>query len=156
MHKLTVLGGIIWQTRDNPEYYLGKDAKIVLDEVNPNDKYHAQFIEPIDPLLRGEISEGFSETELDGHWFKTKYVPVRGLKGPGGEFDPNYVTGIIGLSMDLTKMHATELELQERESQNRILQANEQAAKEASTLKSEFLASMSHGLCYSRMACIVS
>jgi signal transduction histidine kinase len=65
-------------------------------------------------------------------------------KGPGGKNGANHVTGIIGLSMDMTKMHATELELRERERQNRILLANENAAKEASKLKSDFLASMSH------------
>ncbi|KAF8241736.1 hypothetical protein K440DRAFT_568201 [Wilcoxina mikolae CBS 423.85] len=135
-------GGIIWQTRDNPGYYIGKDIKDIFDEIDPNDKYHHQFLEPIDLLLRGEISEGFTETELDGHWFKTKYVPMK--KGPSGKNDAKYVTGIIGLSMDMTKMHATELELRERERQNRILLANENAAKEASKLKSDFLASMSH------------
>ncbi|KAF8536503.1 hypothetical protein BDD12DRAFT_748293 [Trichophaea hybrida] len=141
--RFTLLeGGIIWQTRDNPGYYIGKDIKDIFDEIDPNDKYHHQFLEPIEPLLRGEISEGFTETELDGHWFKTKYVTMK--KGPSGKNDAKNVTGIIGLSMDMTKMHATELELRERERQNRILLANENAAKEASKLKSDFLASMSH------------
>jgi hypothetical protein len=50
----------------------------------------------------------------------------------GRKIDPDVVTGVIGFSMDNTIMRAYELELRERESQNRILQANENAAKEAS------------------------
>lgn len=114
----------------------------MFDEVDPDDPNHRQFLEPIEPLLRGEISEGFTTTQLDNHWFRTKYVPTR--KGAGGKNSAEHVTGIIGLSMDVTKMHATELELRERERQNRVLQANENAAKQASKLKSDFLASMSH------------
>jgi signal transduction histidine kinase len=110
--------------------------------MGPDDQYHHVFLEPIDRLLRGEMAEDFTEAELDGHWFRTKYVPL--YKGPNGSKDAKHVTGIIGLSMDMTKMHATELELRERERQNRILLANENAAKEASKLKSDFLASMSH------------
>lgn len=135
-------GGIVWQTRDNPGYYLGKDINKIFDEIDPDDPHHKRFLEPIEPLLRGEISEGFTTTKLDDHWFRTKYVPMH--KGSDGKNGAEHVTGIIGLSMDVTKMHATELELRERERQNRVLQANENAAKQASKLKSEFLASMSH------------
>ncbi|KAI5799045.1 hypothetical protein EDC01DRAFT_28541 [Geopyxis carbonaria] len=145
--RVTLLeGGIIWKTRDDPLYYYGKDVKDIIGEKESekeNDHYK-RFLDPVDPLLRGEMQEGFSEAELGGHWFRTKYVPIMGKKGPAGVDDPNYVAGVIGLSMDVTQMHATEMELQERERQNRVLQANESAAKEASKLKSEFLASMSH------------
>ena len=142
--KKSLAGGIAWSERTDPELYYGRDIDEVLEKIDPDDSYRTKFTEPIEPLLRGETSEGSSETEMGNQWYKTKYVPVRGKKGPGGQFDPNYVTGVIGLSMDVTQMHATEIELSERESQNRILQANESAAKEASKLKSEFLASMSH------------
>jgi len=95
-------------------------------------------------VLLGEINEWFGDCEFNGQWFSNKFVPVRGLRGPCGEFDPNHVTDVICLSMDVTAIYHTERELQERERQNRVLQANEAAAREASKLKSEFLASMSH------------
>lgn len=135
-------GGFVWRTGEDPEFYLGKDIRQILAE---NDmKQAAEFLEPIDPLLRGDITEGHSQVEVDGRWIKTKYIPMFGKKGTDGQDDPDNVTGVIGLSIDNTEIHVTELELQERQRQNRILQAEERAAKEASKLKSEFLASMSH------------
>lgn len=131
----------MWRTREEPELYRGKDIREIIEENTVTRA--AEFLDPLDPLLRGDITEGHSEVELDGRWIKTKYVPILG-KGADGQEDPDHVVGVIGLSMDNTEIHVTELELQERQRQNRILQAEERAAKEASKLKSEFLASMSH------------
>lgn len=131
----------MWRTREEPELYRGKDIREIIEENTVTRA--AEFLDPLDPLLRGDITEGHSEVELDGRWIKTKYVPIL-RKGADGQEDPDHVVGVIGLSMDNTEIHVTELELQERQRQNRILQAEERAAKEASKLKSEFLASMSH------------
>lgn len=139
---MTGPGGFIWRSGEEPGLYRGKDIREILEENGV--KQAAEFLEPIDPLLRGDITEGHSEVELDGRWLKTKYVPILGKTGVDGTDDPDNVTGVIGLSIDNTEIHDTELELQERQRQNRILQAQEQAAKAASKLKSEFLASMSH------------
>lgn len=122
---------------DHPEAYIGKDVESVF-------KDWPQFCAPLGPLLKGETSEAYTEMEVDGRWFKTKYVQVRGKKGGGGHFDPSCVTGVIGLSLDTTEMRRAEKELEEQFRQNQVLSANESAAKEASKLKSEFLASMSH------------
>lgn len=53
-----------------------------------------------------------------------------------------YVTGIIGISMDVTELKEREADLQSQEKENIRLLSAETAAKEASRLKSQFLANM--------------
>jgi FtsZ-binding cell division protein ZapB len=64
-----------------------------------------------------------------------------------GEF-PNVgsditVDGVIGVIMDVTELKAKEEDLQVQAKEKRQLIANEAAAKEASRLKSQFLANVS-------------
>ncbi|KAA8894847.1 hypothetical protein FN846DRAFT_912437 [Sphaerosporella brunnea] len=133
-----ILGGYFHDYRD----VVGRHINDVLRELDPENKYGGA--DPIGPLLRGEITEALGQQVVHGRHFQTRYVSVRGRKGPGGGFDPNYVAGVIGISMDVSRQWATEQRLREREAQNAKLMADEAAAREASKLKSEFLASMSH------------
>jgi hypothetical protein len=132
------LGGYI----QDPVVYLGRPINDVFEELDPENKYGC--VDPIAPLLRGEITEAHCRHVVAGRHYETRYVSIRGRKGPGGGYDPDYVCGVIGICMDVSRQWATEQELRERERQNAKLRADEAAAREASKLKSEFLASMSH------------
>lgn len=137
-YLITLLeGGKIWDTANQPLACKGSNIYDLFKDCN-------EFLEPIESILRGSERELFSETCLNGRWLKTKYVPMLGKKGSAGLYDKNYVGGIIGVSVDVTEIHNTSIELEARERENQVLVANESAAKEASKLKSEFLASMSH------------
>lgn len=135
--NITLLEGKIWDLEDTADSYIGTSIRDLFRD-------WPQFLEPIGKILEGEASESHSEMELDGRWFKTKYVPILGKKGSAGQYDEDYVAGIIGVSLNTTEVHKASLELKAIDRENQILVANESAAKEASKLKSEFLASMSH------------
>lgn len=136
-HITLLEGSIIWDLHDIAESYIGTDIYDLFQDC-------PKFLQPIESILKGLESELYSEIELNGRWFRTKYVPILGKKGSAGQYDNNFVAGIIGVSLDTTEMHNASLELEARERENQVLIANESAAKEASKLKSEFLASMSH------------
>lgn len=136
-HITLLEGSIIWDLHDTADSYIGTNIYDLFQDC-------PKFLEPIESILRGQESELYTETELNGRWFRTKYVPILGKKGSAGQYDNNFVAGIIGVSLDTTEVHNASMELEARERENQILIANESAAKEASKLKSEFLASMSH------------
>lgn len=151
-HITLLEGSIIWDLHDTAESYIGTDIYDLFQDC-------PEFLYPIESILKGRESELFSETELNGQWFRTKYVPILGKKGSAGQYDKNYVAGIIGVSLDTTEVHTASIELEARQQENQVLAANESAAKEASKLKSEFLASMSHEIrtfVFPFLNCVVS
>ncbi|KAG9245730.1 hsp90-like protein [Calycina marina] len=99
---------------------------------------------PIEEILNGKCMEAVREHNIDGRWYSTKFVPVLGGKGSGGQQNDGYIDGVIGVSMDMTEIKDREESLERQERENIRLLANEAAAKEASRLKSQFLANMSH------------
>ena len=101
---------------------------------------------PIEAILNGLAKESVSEHHIDGNgrWFRTRFVPILGKKGNGGNVDDDYVDGVVGISMDVTDLKERDAELQSQEKENIRLLSAENAAKEASSLKSQFLANMSH------------
>jgi signal transduction histidine kinase len=96
-----------------------------------------QYKESIERILNGQSSFEASEFESRGRWYRSRLVPQRGRKCAGGKMDNACVDGLVAISMDFT-------ELKKKEQDNVRLLANEAAAKEASRLKSNFLACMSH------------
>lgn len=104
------------------------------------------YKKPIEEVLDGAAKEQVTEHHIDGNgrWFRTRFVPILGKKGHGGDIDESFVDGVIGVSMDVTEVKETEANLQSQEEENTRLLSNEAAAKEASRLKSQFLANMSH------------
>lgn len=56
------------------------------------------------------------------------------------------VVGVIGIFMDVSELKAKEKDLKVQAKEKRQLVANEAAAKEASRLKSQFLANVSPGI----------
>ena len=95
------------------------------------------YKKPIEGILGGEQKEQISEHQIDGNgrWFRTRFVPT---------FNDGQVDGVIGVSMDVTESKDREAELHSQEKENLRLLSAENAAKEASRLKSQFLANMSH------------
>ncbi|CUS10526.1 unnamed protein product [Tuber aestivum] len=137
-NRITLLeGGEIWETANAPKAAIGSNIYDLFKDCT-------EFLSPIGDVLQGKEEELFSEAALYGRWLKTKYVPILGKKGTAGQYDKDYISGIIGVSVDVTEIHNKSIELEARERENQVLVANESAAKEASKLKSEFLASMSH------------
>ena len=97
---------------------------------------------PIEAILDGKSKEQTQEHHIDGNgrWFRTRFVPVTTPKDEPEEGDS--ISGIIGISMDVTELKKREADLQSQEKENIRLLSAETAAKEASRLKSQFLANM--------------
>ncbi|KAG0137519.1 hypothetical protein HOY82DRAFT_375727 [Tuber indicum] len=136
-HITLLEGGAIWEAANASKAVRGSNIYDLFKDCT-------EFLSPIEDVLEGRERELFSEAALHGRWLKTKYVPILGKKGIAGQYDVSYIGGIIGVSVDVTEIHNKSMELEARERENQVLVANESAAKEASKLKSEFLASMSH------------
>ncbi len=80
---------------------------------------------------------------VEERWYRTRLIPILG-KGDRTEGDgDNVVEGVMGLIMDVTELKAREQHIQTQAQEKRQLVANEAAAKEASRLKSQFLANVS-------------
>lgn len=120
--------------------FIGKSIyDIVSKEENP------EFYTPLEGILNGTITEEKNtEYNMNGRCLRTTYVPIKGQEDSFGKFNEDLVTGVIGICVDITDRVNTLQELADRERENQILMANERAAKDASKLKSDFLASMSH------------
>ena len=101
-------------------------------------------LQPIEDILTGKVMEDVHEHEIDGRWYRTRFVPILGRKVNGVLRNEKYIDGVIAVSMDITEIKDREIELHQQEKENSRLLANEAAAKEASRLKSQFLANMSH------------
>ena len=97
---------------------------------------------PIEAILDGKSKEQTQEHHVDGNnrWFRTRFVPVTAPKDEPDQVDS--ITGLIGISMDVTELKKREADLQSQEKENIRLLSAETAAKEASRLKSQFLANM--------------
>lgn len=88
-------------------------------------------------LAGGSDLELLEVKEFNDKWFRLRIIPQRGEQGPNGVMNRDVITGVVGISMDVTQ-------LKKKEQENVKLLANESAAKEASKMKSSFLANMSH------------
>ena len=104
------------------------------------------YREPIERILNGQGKEELSEHHIDGNgrWFRTRFVPLKGHAPYSKKIDDGAVDGVVGISVDVTRMKEQEQALRSQEKENIRLLTAETAAKEASRLKSEFLANMSH------------
>lgn len=104
------------------------------------------YREPIERILNGQAQEQMSEHHIDGNgrWFRTRFIPMKGHVPHSGKVDDGIVDGVVGISVDVTRMKEQEQALKSQEKENIRLLTAETAAKEASRLKSQFLANMSH------------
>ena len=100
------------------------------------------YREPIEKILDGKGAEQMQEHHIDGNgcWFRTRFVPIRETEREDEQRDN--ISGVIGISMDVTELKKQEADLQSQSEENIRLLSAETAAKEASRLKSQFLANM--------------
>lgn len=90
------------------------------------------------------------DTYVDDRHFRTRFLPmtIRKTKGDVNtdeittKSSDNEVEGVIGIIMDVTEVKAKEAVLEAQAKEKQQLLANEAAAKEASRLKSQFLANV--------------
>lgn len=80
---------------------------------------------------------------VDEHFFRTRFIPTFRRESQGGPGAGSVVDSVIGVIMDVTELKERELDLKTQAKEKRQLVANEAAAKEASRLKSQFLANVS-------------
>jgi signal transduction histidine kinase len=125
---------------------IGQNVYDVFRSTNPRARKDEipTSLKPIEDILTGKTMEDVHEHCIDNRWYRTRFVPVLGKKGNGGQVNEAFIDGVIGVSMDVTEVKDKEETLQIQERENSRLLANEAAAKEASRLKSQFLANMSH------------
>lgn len=136
-----------------PEVGHGRDAFEVLDSFNGNkarqDVMHVKTA--IDDILRGKVGqdEAVEVQVADGdRWYRTRLSPMIAHTRNAGIEGDAYIDGVIGVSMDITELRRREDQLRNQEKENAKLLANAVAAKEASRMKSQFLANVSTaGLC---------
>lgn len=79
---------------------------------------------------------------IEGRWYRTCLQPIPERTSANRDM---VIEGVIGFIMDVTELKAREKALRTQAREKRQLVANEAAAKEASRLKSQFLANVSFG-----------
>ena len=79
---------------------------------------------------------------VDDRFFRTRFLPMLEEKSLKTQTTSPEVIGAIGIIMDVSELKAKEMDLKEKVKEKRQLVANEAAAKEASRLKSQFLANV--------------
>ncbi|KAE9992600.1 hypothetical protein EG327_008475 [Venturia inaequalis] len=138
--EITLLEGNLLRPCDigGMDCYVGRNVIDVFGET--------ALTEPMERILNGGKREELIEmqmTETD-RWYRTRLLPLYVKSRAAGIEGEAYIDGVISVSMDVTELRLREQELQDQFKENSKLLANEQAAKEASKMKSQFLANMSH------------
>ena len=102
------------------------------------------FKEPIERILAGQGSDETKEAHLEDtdRWLRARFVPIIRNERRGGIEGDGFVDGVIGVGMDVTELRQREQDLSKQEKENAKLVANAVAAKEASRMKSQFLANV--------------
>lgn len=145
---LTFLEGqLMWDSdeKELDEHVIGQNVYKVFGR---HDGQHdlEYYRKPIERILNGQGKEEMSEHHIDGNgrWFRTRFIPLKGHVPHPGTIEDGTVDGVVGISVDVTRMKEQEQALKSQEKENIRLLTAETAAKEASRLKSQFLANMSH------------
>jgi signal transduction histidine kinase len=144
-------GAIVWNSKKNSDEELrgnaiGKNIYDLFDEAAILDgAHHREFIEGI---LAGRQLDETTEVHLQdsNRWIRTRFVPLQRLERNAGVEGEAFVDGVVAVSMDVTDLRKREEQLRERDRENSRLLAQSEAAKEASKMKSAFLANTSHEL----------
>ena len=148
-HTITFLEGEpMWQ-HESPEFMkeaIGKNVFQYFSE-HQGKKDWDMFRDVILSILEGKVKEWSAEHQMEGtsRWYRTQFAPILGTtKRDISGTDERYIDGLISISMDVTELKERDNKLQSQEMENVRLSTAENAAKEASKLKSQFLANMSH------------
>ncbi len=147
--KITFLEGDLMWKDESPEFKreaIGKNVFQYFGE-HQDKKDWEMFGDMIRSILDGKVKEWSSEHQVDGknRWYRTQFAPILVTKkGDGGRMDETFIDGLISISIDVTELKERDDRLQSQQKENDRLLTAENAAKEASKLKSQFLANMSH------------
>ncbi|KAL9065406.1 MAG: hypothetical protein Q9161_008262 [Pseudevernia consocians] len=148
-HTITFLEGEpMWQ-HESPEFVKEAIGKKVFQYFGEHQgkKDWDMFRDVILSILEGKVKEWSAEHQMEGtsRWYRTQFAPILGTtKRDSSGTDERYIDGLISISMDVTELKERDNKLQSQEMENVRLSTAENAAKEASKLKSQFLANMSH------------
>ncbi len=148
-HTITFLEGeLMWQD-ENPDFKkkaIGKNVFQYFGEHQEKRDWD-MFKDMILSILNGEVKEWGAEHQVEGknRWYRSQFSPILVTKkGDSSGVDEQYIDGLISISMDVTELRERDDKLASQEKENIRLSAAENAAREASKLKSQFLANMSH------------
>lgn len=112
----------------------------------PDGKRYEDYI---DGIISGRLTDETVEVHVQesNRWFRTRFIPLHRQERNGGIEGELLIDGVVAVSMDVTELRKREEQLRERDRENGRLLAQSEAAKEASKMKSQFLANVSlHGL----------
>lgn len=163
--NLTLLEGALkWQDSDISDDCIGRNVYEVFGRHKGN-KEIPQLRKAIEDILGKRTRDEIVEMHIDGsgRWFRTRIMPLYAKSRNAGIEGESYLDGVLGVSMDVTgeppqpnsavgsrsysvlvELHKREHELQKQEKENATLLAHAAAAKEASRMKSQFLANVSN------------
>ncbi len=147
--KITFLEGDLMWKDESPEFKreaIGKNVFQYFGEHQEKNDWD-MFGDLIRSILDGKLKEWSSEHQVDGknRWYRTQFAPILVTKkGDSGRTDESFIDGLISISIDVTELKERDNKLQSQQKENDRLLMAENAAKEASKLKSQFLANMSH------------
>lgn len=171
--KVTLLeGSLIWDAL-SPElsasWFIGKDVYEVFNSLNQQlpDGQTPAFLQPLESILGGKSPVELQDhkfgkyhhrrknssvlksltTDSAGRWYRTGFQPILRRDPITGNSTENFVEGVMGFIMDVTELKDRERDIEAQVLEKRQLLANEAAAKEASRLKSQFLANVSIPIC---------
>lgn len=146
----------------DPQSFVGKSIGEVFTTLNPrlrSGEFPA-FLEPAKLILSGERTSetvhehtlgkyiliifcgSHSNEYIDNRFYRTRFLPHIEKVSQDGQNASPVIKGVIGVIMDVTELKKREQDLEEQVKEKRQLKANEAAAKEASRLKSQFLANV--------------
>lgn len=148
--KITMLeGALIWDAdttgQDDSKWYIGGNVDEVFNSLNPElpDGERPDFLSAIDSIFSRRSGDRVVEHAIDARYYRTRLLPMTGKKVKGEGAGESEIEGAIGVIMDVTEIKAKEAVLQTQAQEKQQLLAREAAAKEASRLKSQFLANVS-------------
>ena len=148
-HNITFLEGELMWKNESPEFRreaIGRNIFQYFREHQAKRDWEL-FADLIRSILEGKLTEWSAEHQVEGRnrWYRTQFAPIIGAKkGSSGQMNGKYIDGLISISIDVTELKERDDRLQSQERENLRLSNAENAAKEASKLKSQFLANMSH------------
>lgn len=136
-------GSLVWQTRDAMQRPIGVNIHELFS--GSDDAQKAAYLKPVEDVLTGRSTDETTEIESDsnGRFYQTRFLPLLATSRKAGSEPQTYVDGVIGVSLDVTDLRKRERDLRLQEKENSSLLANALAAKEASRMKSQFLANVS-------------
>ena len=148
-YKITFLEGELMWKDESLEFMREAIGKNVFEYFSEQQEKRGwdMFADLIRSILDGGIKDWSGEHQVEGknRWYRTQFAPILVTKkGDSGRIDGKYVDGLISISIDVTELKQRDDELQSQQKENVRLLTAENAAKEASKLKSQFLANMSH------------